>query len=152
MLNNFFANLNCVSMWQFLFEKFLKKFLITVRHSNEIRSTVLNFTSLFLSENLQKIRFAELKPFSQGFKGFGEFCTIECTVYGSSLPFEDLFGHETMVTYVLLRKNMIWYPILVRNSLFLIFYEIRYEIRHDIRYESFYEILKCNSPKGRPTF
>ena len=44
-------------------------------------------------------------------------------------------------------------PILVRNSLFLIFYEIRYETRrHKIRYESCYEILKFNSPKDRPTF
>ena len=56
-----------------------------------------------------------------------------CPLY--RIPIEALLGHETMIFYVLCKENMMWELILVRNSLFLIFYEIRHEIGYEIGYE-----------------
>ena len=57
---------------------------------------------------------------------------------------EAILGDETMISYVLWNKNMMQELILVRNSLFLIFYEIRHQIGYEIGYEIRHEIRHGN--------
>ena len=93
------------------------------------------------SRPMRKVRrSAELKSFFQGFKSFSEFWVTNDAQYGPSVPLEAILGDETMISYVLWNKNMMQELILVRNSLFLIFYEIRHQIGYEIGYEIRHEI------------
>ena len=67
---------------------------------------------------------------------FSEFWVKNDAQYGASVPLEAILGDETMISYVLWNKNMMQELILVRNSLFLIFYEIQHQIGYEIGYEN----------------